>query len=155
MRCRRLGAESRCRDASIYTLGETSGAHRNPGRFGGVRDTWRVPLARGAWICPRADGRSTGNRDSGNGLRARNIGHNAAIAVGGYAALAALWAGPAGGGSIRPARSLGPAVVGGSTGQLWIHIVGPLVGAFARRASGLDSARAPRAQRPPHWPWGR
>ncbi|WP_442816113.1 aquaporin [Streptomyces sp. NBC_01233] len=30
MRCRRLGAESRCRDALIYTLGETSGAHRNP-----------------------------------------------------------------------------------------------------------------------------
>ncbi|MFB7467713.1 MIP/aquaporin family protein [Streptomyces sp. NPDC056224] len=66
----------------------------------------------------------------GTATGARNIGHNAAIAVGGYVALAALWAGPASGGSMNPARSLGPAVVGGSMGQLWIYVVGPLVGAL-------------------------
>ncbi|MDH6132265.1 aquaporin Z [Kitasatospora sp. MAA4] len=65
----------------------------------------------------------------GTASGARNIGHNAAIAVGGYVALAGLWAGPASGGSMNPARSLGPAVVSGSAGQVWIYLVGPLVGA--------------------------
>ncbi|MEU8515064.1 aquaporin [Kitasatospora sp. NPDC048722] len=60
---------------------------------------------------------------------ARNVGHNAAIAVGGYIALAGLWAGAASGASMNPARSLAPALVGGQGGPLWIYLVGPLAGA--------------------------
>ncbi|WP_405015805.1 aquaporin [Kitasatospora sp. NBC_00070] len=65
----------------------------------------------------------------GTSSGARNIGHNAAIAIGGYIALAGLWAGPACGASMNPARSLAPVVAGGHGGPLWIYLVGPLVGA--------------------------
>ncbi|TQF02819.1 aquaporin [Kitasatospora acidiphila] len=44
----------------------------------------------------------------GTASGARNIGHNAAIAVGCYVALAGLWSGPLGGASMNPARSLAP-----------------------------------------------
>jgi aquaporin Z len=48
----------------------------------------------------------------GTASGARNVGHNAAIAVGGYVALAGLWASPVSGASMNPARSLGPALAG-------------------------------------------
>jgi aquaporin Z len=66
----------------------------------------------------------------GTASGARNIGHNAAIAVGGYIALAGLWASPVSGASMNPARSLGPAVVGGNLSDVWIYIAGPLAGAL-------------------------
>ena len=59
----------------------------------------------------------------GTASGARNVGHNAAIAVGGYVALAGLWASPVSGASMNPARSLGPALV-----STWIYLAGPLVG---------------------------
>lgn len=65
----------------------------------------------------------------GTSSGARNIGHNAAIAIGGYIALAGLWAGPASGASMNPARSLAPVLVGGHGGPVWIYLLGPLVGA--------------------------
>jgi aquaporin Z len=49
----------------------------------------------------------------GTASGARNIGANAAIAVAGYIVLAGLWAAPISGASMNPARSLGPAFVGG------------------------------------------
>lgn len=65
----------------------------------------------------------------GTASGARNIGTNAGIAVGGYVALAGLWASTFTGASMNPARSLGPDLVRGELGTLRIYIVGPLVGA--------------------------
>ena len=59
----------------------------------------------------------------------RNIGPNAAVAVGGYIALAGLWAGPLTGASMNPARSLAPALVCADSSSVWIYIVGPILGA--------------------------
>ena len=59
----------------------------------------------------------------------RNIGPNAAIAVGGYIALAGLWAGSLTGASMNPARSLAPALVCGDSSSAWIYIAGPILGA--------------------------
>jgi aquaporin Z len=64
----------------------------------------------------------------GSASGARNVGHNAALAVGGYVALAGLWASPVSGASMNPARSLGPALVSGDLTDVWIYIVGPLAG---------------------------
>lgn len=66
----------------------------------------------------------------GTASGARNVGHNAAIAVGGYVILAGLWASPVSGASMNPARSLGPALVSGELGQVWIYLAGPLAGAL-------------------------
>jgi aquaporin Z len=44
----------------------------------------------------------------GTASGARNIGTNGAIAVGGYIALAGLWAAPITGASMNPARSFAP-----------------------------------------------
>ncbi len=67
----------------------------------------------------------------GTATGARNIGANGALAVGGYIALAGLWAGPITGASMNPARSFGPDVVRGNLHTDWIYLVGPLVGAMA------------------------
>ena len=66
----------------------------------------------------------------GTASGARNVGHNAAIAVGGYVVLAGLWASPVSGASMNPARSLGPALVSGDLAQAWIYVAGPLAGAL-------------------------
>lgn len=65
----------------------------------------------------------------GTADRYRLVGQNAALAVGATIALCGLWAGPLDGASMNPARSLGPAIVGGTLGHVWIYIVGPVVGA--------------------------
>ena len=64
----------------------------------------------------------------GTASGARNVGHNAAIAVGGYVALAGLWASPVSGASMNPARSLGPALVTGDLHGWWVYVAGPLAG---------------------------
>jgi aquaporin Z len=61
--------------------------------------------------------------------RARVLGPNAAIAVGGTIALCGLVAGPITGASMNPARSLGPALVAGFATDWWVYLVGPVVGA--------------------------
>jgi aquaporin Z len=66
----------------------------------------------------------------GTASGARNIGSNGAIAVGGYIALAGLWAAPISGASMNPVRSLGPDLVRGDLGTTWIYIVGPVLGAL-------------------------
>lgn len=59
----------------------------------------------------------------------RAVGAAAAIAIGGTIALDALFGGPLTGASMNPARSLGPALVAGELGDLWIYVVGPIAGA--------------------------
>jgi aquaporin NIP len=60
----------------------------------------------------------------------RAVGSLAAIAVGATIALEALVMGPITGASMNPARSLAPAVVGGDLTDLWLYLVGPVVGAL-------------------------
>jgi aquaporin Z len=66
----------------------------------------------------------------GTASGARNIGTNGAIAVGGYIALAGLWAAPISGASMNPVRSLAPDLVRGDLGTTWVYVVGPLLGAL-------------------------
>ncbi|HXR28540.1 MAG TPA: aquaporin [Solirubrobacteraceae bacterium] len=59
----------------------------------------------------------------------RAVGAAAAIAIGGTVGLDALFGGPITGASMNPARSFGPALASGTWHDLWIYVVGPLVGA--------------------------
>lgn len=61
----------------------------------------------------------------------RAVGAGAAIAIGGTVALDALFGGPVTGASMNPARSFGPALATGSWSDLWIYVLGPVVGAAA------------------------
>jgi MIP family channel proteins len=53
----------------------------------------------------------------------------AAAAIGGTIGLASLVGGPISGASLNPARSLGPALVSGELGSIWIYLTAPFVGA--------------------------
>ncbi len=66
----------------------------------------------------------------GTASGARNVGANGAIAVGGYIALAGLWAAPITGASMNPVRSLAPDLVRGDLSTAWIYVAGPVVGAL-------------------------
>jgi aquaporin Z len=66
----------------------------------------------------------------GTASAAQNVGAIAAVAVGGYIALAGLWAAPVSGVSMNPARSFGPALVDGDFSSYWVYVVGPLAGAL-------------------------
>lgn len=53
----------------------------------------------------------------------------AGLAIGGTVAMAALFAGPATGASMNPARSLAPALIVGNLTHLWLYLTAPPVGA--------------------------
>ena len=61
---------------------------------------------------------------------AQNVGPIAALGVGGYIALAGLWAAPVSGTSMNPARSFGPALVSGDFTSYWVYVAGPILGAL-------------------------
>jgi aquaporin Z len=66
----------------------------------------------------------------GTASGARNVGSNGALAIGGYIALAGLWAAPIGGASMNPVRSFAPDLIRGDLRTAWIYIVGPILGAL-------------------------
>ncbi|HUB35683.1 MAG TPA: aquaporin [Solirubrobacteraceae bacterium] len=66
----------------------------------------------------------------GTASAAQNVGPIAALAVGGYIALAGLWSAPVSGASMNTARSFGPALVSGDFASFWVYVLGPLVGAL-------------------------
>ena len=81
----------------------------------------------------------------GTASAAQNVGAIAALGVGGYIALAGLWAAPVSGISMNPARSFGPALVSGDFSGYWVYLLGPIAGAliavgcaYALRGSGGD-----------------
>ena len=86
----------------------------------------------------------------GTASSAQNVGTIGALGVGGYIALAGLWAAPVSGTSMNPARSFGPALVSGDWTAYWVYVAGPLVGAaiavgcaqILRGPGGDDTARA-------------
>jgi aquaporin Z len=73
----------------------------------------------------------------GTASSAQNVGAIGALGVGGYIALAGLWAAPVSGASMNPARSFGPALVSGDWTAYWVYVVGPLVGAVIAVACAL------------------
>jgi aquaporin Z len=66
----------------------------------------------------------------GTASAAQNVGAIAALGVGGYIALAGLWAAPVSGVSMNPARSFGPALVSGDFSSYWVYVIGPVAGAL-------------------------
>jgi aquaporin Z len=101
--------------------------------IGGVRHGATVP-ASGVqdWVAVAIEGVLTLGLVSvilGTSSGARNIGTNAAIAVGGYIGVVAVWGAPVSGASMNPMRSLAPDAIGGQVSTYWIYLVGPMIGA--------------------------
>jgi aquaporin Z len=67
----------------------------------------------------------------GTASRAQNVGPLSAVGVGGYVALAGLWASPVSAASMNPARSFGPDLVRLDFAHFLPYLFGPLAGAFA------------------------
>lgn len=97
----------------------------------------------------------------GTATGARNVGTNAALAVGGYIGLVVIWGAPISGASMNPMRSLAPAAVAGDLSAYWIYVVGPLVGATiavtfeyllrgAPTKGGADAAQGIVSEENPH-----
>ena len=66
----------------------------------------------------------------GTASSAQNVGPLAALAVGGYIALAGLWSSPVSGASMNPARSFGPDLAVGDFAHFWVYLAGPVAGAL-------------------------
>ena len=89
----------------------------------------------------------------GTASTAQSVGPLAAVAVGGYIALAGLWASPVSGASMNPVRSIAPDLVRADFTGIWPYLAGPLTGsllavAFAHilRGPGGDPTAMQAAQ---------
>ncbi|XP_042420720.1 aquaporin NIP2-2-like [Zingiber officinale] len=58
----------------------------------------------------------------------RAVGELAGLAVGSAVCITSILAGPVSGGSMNPARTLGPAVASNIYNSLWVYFIGPVVG---------------------------
>jgi aquaporin Z len=65
----------------------------------------------------------------GTASGAQNIGIIGALGVGGYIALAGLWASPLSGASMNPTRSFAPDLIANDFTSYWVYLAGPLLGA--------------------------
>jgi aquaporin Z len=66
----------------------------------------------------------------GTASKAQNVGPLSALAVGGYIALAGLWAAPISGASMNPVRSFAPDLFLLDFSNFWVYMVGPIAGAL-------------------------
>jgi len=66
----------------------------------------------------------------GTASGAQQVGLFGALGVGGYIALAGLWASPISGASMNPVRTLGPDIVSVDFTSWWAYLAGPLLGAL-------------------------
>lgn len=73
----------------------------------------------------------------GTSSGAQNIGIIGALGVGGYIAVAGLWASPLSGASMNPARSLAPDLVANDFTASWVYVAGPLLGAVLAVGAAL------------------
>jgi len=58
-------------------------------------------------------------------------GNQAPVAIGLTLAFCILMGGPLTGASLNPARTIGPAVASGNFADLWVYLVGPVIGGLA------------------------
>ena len=58
-------------------------------------------------------------------------GNAAPIAIGLTLTLSILMGGPLTGGSLNPARTIGPAVAAGNFADIWVYLVGQILGGVA------------------------
>ena len=72
----------------------------------------------------------------------------APVAIGGFIFVAAVTIGPTSGGSFNPARSIDPAIWAVEFRNLWIYIVGPLIGAAIAGGLSMAIREATRPRRP-------
>jgi len=73
----------------------------------------------------------------GTASGAQNIGIIGALGVGGYIALAGLWASPVTGASMNPFRTLGPDVIAWDFSSYWVYVIGPLMGGLLAVGAAL------------------
>jgi aquaporin Z len=154
----------------IQLMGATLASLFLLGVFGNVEHLGATLPGRGyhAWQAFLMEIALTGGLVSvilGTASAAQNVGTIGALGVGGYIALAGLWAAPVSGTSMNPARSFGPALVSGDWTPYWVYVVGPLLGgviavgcAWILRGRGGDAAARAAATgtldhlvSPPHW----
>ncbi|OIK10753.1 aquaporin [Bacillus sp. MUM 116] len=65
----------------------------------------------------------------GSAIHGKAVKSFAGIAIGATVGLEAMFAGPICGASMNPARSIGPAIVSGTTQYLWVYILATILGA--------------------------
>jgi MIP family channel proteins len=70
----------------------------------------------------------------------------APIAVGFALAVGVFIAGPVSGGSLNPARSLGPMIVAGDLSSVWLYILGPIIGGCLGLCSTIEPWHRPKAR---------